>query len=50
MTFVDCPPSVVRPLYKDTLRLRNVTAHGHYVAWKHVRKTLSLLQCFDTST
>jgi hypothetical protein len=44
-----CPTSAVPDLYRDTLRLRNAIAHGHYVGWSHVRKALRMLRYFDTS-
>ncbi len=45
-----CPPGAVPDLYWHTLRLRNAIAHGHYVGWHHVQKTLRMLRYFDTST
>jgi len=44
-----CPTGAVPDLYRDTLRLRNAIAHGHYVGWPHVRKALRMLRYFDTS-
>ncbi len=44
-----CPRSAVPDLYKQTLKLRNAIAHGHYVGWPHVRAVLRMLRYFDTS-
>lgn len=44
-----CPTGAVPDLYRNTLRLRNAIAHGHYVGWSHVRKALRMLRYFDTS-
>ena len=44
-----CPTGAVPDLYWHTLRLRNATAHGHYVGWRHVRMALRMLRYFDTS-
>lgn len=43
-----CPVGAVPDLYRQTLRLRNAIAHGHYVGWPHIRMALRMLQYFDT--
>jgi hypothetical protein len=44
-----CPSGAVSDPYRDTLKLRNAVAHGHYVSWHHIRKAVRLLSYFDTS-